>query len=955
MASYIDNIFENARIQDVQPFVPDWGFLSQGQAQLSDIQKKNFASFATKYNSIIDANLTREDNIAVRDQYKRDAETLIHKITGMDLTDPRNVAAADGVFQPLVDNKLYIRDIMNTRMIEDAKRKAYAQATSLNPAERDLYNENSIKQMDYFLQDFANAPMSEAVNMQAPAYLPGINLEKMALNFFNRQQYEVEFEQDTGAWLIKTKGGQLVEANLQAGLMAEFMQDPLVRQNIALQSAMEKRDYVEENLPRFNGDRSLAENAYYKDRFSGLVDQLVAEGSKVKENVSAELEVAEKVASSLENGGASDNQPMSENIQANRENLLTRLQNLRSLDAALKQQNLAIAGSSPEQVSVSRTSNVPGYSLTIDGKEYTPDQLEAILFQGKVSNIANRLAMSRFSQTMKENPYALARYQADLAWRNKQRELDYEAALAAQVDGSGVTDLVDPSKPITEGLDENPEKLIALDEKGIDQAQNDVYAAEAELVKAYIQANPDYSGPSFEELYDAEDLNRPFGPSMATTIPRHKIINEIETNFENGTYDAQTHQALRNKLSNLKALQAVHLQLKDNWRENMRVSINASTASKQQKDILLYALEGSNNLSEMKSMYVDWRKDSMQEEDLETNSKWWLTLIPGVGYSTVPANTRLIKDGLGMSTYYDNAGEEFDDLVNGGGGSGSVSEKYLQTAKDQRGETLGYSTGAGGMTPYGKDLGQATNTRNTIADQLLSNAYQLSLSQSGVTYATGSLSSNIGNSFGYQNIRDSKMQKALQVMVDQALQNQKETAGTLRTANVQMYEDPTTGEQYVHVRPNEAMINLMYESGENKASLLSTTEANGLLQNGLTIKFPKGQGIDARVYGIHQLTPTQKLFNLQKSITVGGDMSADGGKIDLTFNNGRFNVFGKRYEKQADGTYKTVTLGSAVEESFNSEYQRLMQARDNQYGIDPALIIVQMAEDYVRGFQAANR
>lgn len=940
MASYIDNIFENARIQDVQPFVPDWGFLSQGQAQLSDIQKKNFASFATKYNSIIDANLTREDNIAVRDQYKRDAETLIHKITGMDLTDPRNVAAADGVFQPLVDNKLYIRDIMNTRMIEDAKRKAYAQATSLNPAERDLYNENSVKQMDYFLQDFANASMSEAVNMQAPAYLPGINLEKMALNFFNRQQYDVEFEQDTGAWLIKTKGGQLVEANLQAGLMAEFMQDPLVRQNIALQSAMEKRDYVEENLPRFDGDRRLAENAYYQDRFSGLVDQLVAEGSKVKESVSTELEVAEKVASSLENGEESDNQPMSKNIQTNRENLLTRLQNLRSLDAALKQQNFEVAGNSPEQVSVSRTSNMPGYSLTIDGKEYTPDQLEAILFQGKVSNIANRLAMSRFSQTMKENPYALAKYQADLSWRNKQRELDYEAALAAQVDGSEKSDLVNPAKPILEGLEENPEKLITLDEKGITDAQNDVLVAEAALVKAYIQQNPDYSGPSFEELYDADNI-----PKMASTIPRNKIIHEIKTNFDNGTYDARTHQVLREKLTNLKALTTVQKKLQDNWRENMRVSINNSVASSDQKKLLLMSLEGANNLDELRSEYADVRQALMKKEDLATNSTTWNP------FKGVASTVRLIGNN-----YYGNALEEFDDIVNGGNGSGSVSEKYLKVAKDQRGQTLGYDVGPGGITPYGVDLGQATNTRNTIADQALNNVYRLSLSQAGVTYAYGNLAStvNAGPSM-YGDIKDTKMQKALQVMVDQALQNQKETAGTLRTANVQMYEDPATGEQYVYVRPNEAMVNLMYESGQDKASLLSTTEANNLLQNGLTIKLPKGQGFDASVYGIQQLTPTQKLFNLEKSITIGGDMSADGGRIDLTFNNGRFNVFSKRYEKQADGSYKTISLGNALEENLNSEYQRLMQAQNQQYGIDPALAVVQMAEDYVKSFQALNR
>jgi hypothetical protein len=942
MASYINNIFENARIQDVQAFTPDWNFLSQGQAQLSVIQKKNFADFAQRYNSIIDGQLTREDNIALRDKYKKEADEFVKQVSGMDLTDPRNVKAASSVFQPLVDNKLYIRDIMNTRMIEDAKRKAYAQATSLNPAERDLYNEYSLKQLDYFSQDFANASDTEAINMQAPAYLPGINLEKMALNFFNAQQYDVEIEQDTGKWIIKTKGGQLVQGDLEAGLMAEFMQDPLVKQNIALQSAMEKRDYVEENLPRFNGDRLSAENAYYQDRFSGLVDRLISDGVKVKENISVELQVAEKVAASLENGEASDNQPMSENVQTVRDNFLAGLQNLRNLDAALKQQNLQIASGSQEQVSVSRTNSTPGYSLTIDGKQYTPDQLEAILFQGKISNIASRLAMSRFSQTMKENPYALAQFKANLDWQNKKNELDYEAYLAAQAalpDASETTDLAEPSSDILQGLDLNPEKLVGLDEEGIAKSESEMLTAEAELVKAYIQQNPDYSGPNFEQLYDPKNVN-----NMVSVIARQKILKEINANFDAGTYNAQTHEVLRNKLTNLQALTKTKKILQKDWKETMRVAINSSTASDDKKELLLMSLEGANTLSELKKEYAEVRAVIMKREDLKTQSTTWNP------FKGIPALYSLLKDD-----YTGDAEEEFDNLINGGQGSGSVSEKYLQIAKDQRGKTLGYNVGAGGVTPYGKDFGQATNTRNTIADQILSGTYKISLSESGVTYATGSLSSNIGNTSGYLDIQDSKMQKALQIMVDQALQNQKENAGTLRTANVQMYEDPATGEQYVYVRPNEAMIGLMYESGEDKASLLSSTEANALLQSGVTIRIPKGQGFDARVFGIQQLTPTQKLFNLQRTVSIGGDMSADGGKIDLTFNNGRFTVFGKRYQKQADGTYKTVTLGSAVEENLNSEYQRLMQARDNQYAIDPALIIVQMAEDYVRGFQAANR
>ena len=926
MASYINNIFQNARIQDVQAFTPDWNFLAQGQAQLSATQKKNFSDFAQRYNSIIDGELSREDNVALRDKYKKDAEEFVKQVSGMDLTDPRNVKAADTLFTPLVDNKLYIRDILNTRAVRDSYAKAQQQSVSMNPAERDLYNEDSLKQMNYFLQDFRMASPDQAINMQAPSYLPGINLEKMALNFFNRQQYDVEVEQNTGQWIIKTKGGKLVEGNLRAGLLSEFYGDPLVRQNISLKNQMQKRDFVESNLMNYNGDRLAAEADFYRQKYSGVLSTLEAQGKKVLEEIDAEAEVATSTIQKINSGQNADNTPMSDGPLSYREELQRRVDQLSGLSQSIKQENNQIVAAG-----TTKSKATSPYTVTIDGKTYTPEQLDSILFQNEIGNIANRLAMSRFSQTIKENPYAMEQWKSDLDWRNTERKLRLEDELANKPSSllgllDGTFDIASASKELFENLKDTPSKALEFDQTRLQATAMETMVAENELIKRYMQITGD--NRSFINLSPADRL---------------KLIEKAKSDVKAGGLAKDAHELISPLVQNYNALTKVGLELNNIVRDNFRVAIEAASQKgdilPQNKETLLRLLEKTTDLRKLQEEFIKVRTPQVNTErtNFENGSLSNLDKVASGQTTTSGFNPfTWVVNKLTGYTPEKQAKAEFDELF--GDNETMISKAYYEHASSLDAKAAGYNAGVGGIITFGKDLGQATNTKDGISDAVLNLAYRAIAGNNITNFYTG----NIKNAVGQDPTVNSRIIPVIQTFVDQINQKQKETAGTLRTANLQVSIDPSTNEQYVYIRPNQALIEAIYAPSDKKAGLLTKEAAENILTEGITFKLPAGS-IPANVLGIQKLTPTQQLFALTGEVKLGGDMSADKGSIVISKNaSGSFDVIGSRYENG-----KSIPLGTELETYANQLYLDAMVKRQQGQTIDPDMLVVQQLEQYL--------
>ena len=847
---------------------------------------------------------------------------------------------------------MYIRDILNTRAVKDSYAKAQQYAMSLNPAERDLYNEDSLKQLNYFLQDFKNASPEEALTMQAPGYTPGVNLEKMALNFFNRQQYDVEVEQNTGQWIIKTKGGQLVEGNLRAGLMAEFYGDPLVRQNIQLKNSMQKRDFVESNLMNYGGDRNAAEMAYYQQRYSGIIDRLEAEGKKVSEEINQEIEVGNTVVRQLAKGDNTDNVPMSDEPLSYREQLERRIQQLSGLNEQIKQENSqTIAAGTTKSKATSR------YTVNIGGKTYTPEQLDSIIFQGEIGGMANRLALSRFSQTMETNPYALEQWKSNLDWRNKQNELLLKAQLDAQAAAAlNASNVVDNPLPAQVEIEEDEaQKIFTEKEEQLNATALNAKTAENDLISYYINNfggnDPSVKGKSLTDL---------------TPTERASIVAKVRGIKKAGASNSATHSMLSTKLTEYDNYNSIYSTLSNDYKTNLRQGITNLNINAATKATLLGALDqsGTDNIERLKAVYVPIRAAQIKEQKRQEDENRYRRGDAGLFGGVFSALVEGVGQAIGLiDTDEEDAAEEFDQIVTGNAtiltntpsGFGrslgsftnySVASQLYRDGKQK--DEYGNLIGLGGIVPYSKNLGRATNIANSTADVILGNLSP-QLSGAGVTFTTGEFNSNLNpeNSKNYKPM-SGQMVNAIQVMTDAILQKQKETTGTLRGIGVQVYQRSPNDDLFLHIIPDENTAKLVTEtSDKGKTSLMDAATTSSMMTGGITVRMP-AKNVPPGLIGFQKLSSTQQRFLVDGKVTIGGsDVSADKGQLVITYNptSDNFEVLGSRIENG-----KFVPVGDQIENHLNQQLRVAQQRRNQGEVIDPYAEVIKIAENIYDGF-----
>jgi hypothetical protein len=102
MATYISGV--NDYIPQIQPFEPDYNFYSGALGFKQNKYDAAKEQLSNVYGSLLNAPMTRDDNINTRDQFFKAIDHDIKKMAGTDLSLSQNVTAAKDVFTQLTDN-----------------------------------------------------------------------------------------------------------------------------------------------------------------------------------------------------------------------------------------------------------------------------------------------------------------------------------------------------------------------------------------------------------------------------------------------------------------------------------------------------------------------------------------------------------------------------------------------------------------------------------------------------------------------------------------------------------------------------------------------------------------------------------------------------------------------------------------------------------------------------------
>jgi len=245
-------------LPDIQPFTPDYKFLSAVLDVRQDRYSTNFKATNDVYNKVVYADLSRQDNKERRDQYVDNLAPSLEKIAGMDLSLAQNADSAKAVFAPFFEDKLMVRDVVFTSAYRKEMDYANRLLDSQNREQREKWWGPGVKALQYKMDDFVNATPDQALNFGLPKYVEDADLVETAQKILGemkpplKMKVTVSKKNPDGTidpmWNIEQQNGDLVVGTAKEYLMKTLQDDPRIQRAYQTQSYVQSRDFAAEGI-----------------------------------------------------------------------------------------------------------------------------------------------------------------------------------------------------------------------------------------------------------------------------------------------------------------------------------------------------------------------------------------------------------------------------------------------------------------------------------------------------------------------------------------------------------------------------------------------------------------------------------------------------------------------------------------------------------------------------------
>lgn len=323
MATYIPGIED--QIPQSKPFVPDYKFLSDVLQTRQDRYDSNYKQLNDVYGKVLHADLTRNDNKYIRDQYTKQLAPQVKQISGLDLSLQSNVDSAYALFKPFYEDKHIIKDLTATATLSQERKKMNSFKDSSVRSVREQYWDYGKKGLDLWEEDFKNDDPEKALSRGLPRYISDVDLveqSEMLLDDSKLGDTEDVFISQDNKWIIKQKSGSLITSvptgnitkvktpdgkeimvpetkNLALDYIKDrLMDDPNVQAAYHLRNYVDMREYIKENSKEGESD-DVAKQAWANsiiEKFAPQYENEISDLSKIKENKKLEVSSWESYA-----------------------------------------------------------------------------------------------------------------------------------------------------------------------------------------------------------------------------------------------------------------------------------------------------------------------------------------------------------------------------------------------------------------------------------------------------------------------------------------------------------------------------------------------------------------------------------------------------------------------------------------------------------------------------------
>jgi hypothetical protein len=398
MATYLQGVTDY--IPQFQPFQPDLNFYGNVMQTKQTQYDTNWKALNKMYGQYYHADLTKDSNIAKKDNYLKQIEFNLQRVSQLDLSLEQNVDQATQIFKPFYEDKGLMKDMAYTK--NNMNQVSYGQSlkNAYNQVERDRYWNEGILELQYKRQEFKESTDEEAMSFEDTDYTSNVDVIGKAQETAKAAGLSietVEFSKD-GKFIVKNKNGEQLIEPLQKLFEAKLGSDPSVQAKYKTLAYVDRKNYAEYNAAQFKGDKNAAEMKYLETNFNRLKAQNTARFNALKATSASYDAKMQNIKNQIDRGQASPDAKLAYDQYKMNKDI-----NDEVLARAEQEQKELSSG----QNAASSTGFINPYG-DIKSLRYKVDNaMASSLMQKDLDEAANIFAFKDAKQDIDANPYAV--------------------------------------------------------------------------------------------------------------------------------------------------------------------------------------------------------------------------------------------------------------------------------------------------------------------------------------------------------------------------------------------------------------------------------------------------------------------------------------------------------------------------------------------------------------------
>jgi hypothetical protein len=208
MAQYLPYIPET--IPEPALYKPDFNFFDRMLQRKQSMFEQGASRVRSAYTSVLNAPLSNKNNIPLRDQYIKDAQEQLTKISSSDLSLMENVNAAESIYAPFWQDKFIVQDAAMTKAYQNEMQKYTTWKDAAKPEDREKYNSIGMMYLQNGLSKLQNAERTPEAfgSIEMRKAEPFTNVESYLQKMATAEKLEVKYDDPNGPYLIETINGE---------------------------------------------------------------------------------------------------------------------------------------------------------------------------------------------------------------------------------------------------------------------------------------------------------------------------------------------------------------------------------------------------------------------------------------------------------------------------------------------------------------------------------------------------------------------------------------------------------------------------------------------------------------------------------------------------------------------------------------------------------------------------